>query len=60
MKKVSSYYYYPIIFFLLLSLAQPNIENILMTIVSSIVLGLFAGVVLHLVVIVSKKIKQKG
>ncbi|GAE35661.1 hypothetical protein [Halalkalibacter akibai] len=61
MKQVLSYYYLPILFFLLLSLSQlyePDIQTVLMTILASISIGLFSGFVLHMVVLVMKKVTK--
>jgi hypothetical protein len=61
MKRILSYYYLPVIFFLLLSFSQlydPDMKTILLTIIASIALGLFSGLVLHLVIMIMKKVSK--
>ncbi|TWI56197.1 hypothetical protein [Halalkalibacter nanhaiisediminis] len=61
MKKVLSYYYIPTGIFLLLALldyTNTESQNLLMTIAGALAIGLFAGVVFHLVTKVMKKISN--
>lgn len=61
MKRIVPYYYVPAGIFLLLSLAkvtEPTVKNILMTVIGSIVIGLFAGFVFHMATIVMKKVSK--
>ncbi len=61
MKKVLSYYYIPTGIFLLLALLEFNntaSQNLFMTILGSITIGLFTGLVFHIVTIISKKISK--
>lgn len=61
MKRVLSFYYVPAVIFLLLSFAnmkEPSVRMIVMTILSSLLLGLFAGFVFHLAMIVRNKLTK--
>ncbi|MFC0473713.1 hypothetical protein ACFFHM_25175 [Halalkalibacter kiskunsagensis] len=61
MKQVLSYYLLPIVFFLLLSfsqLHQPDSKAVLMTTLASISIGLLAGFVLHITMIIKKKVSK--
>ncbi|NEU31495.1 hypothetical protein GN156_12045 [bacterium LRH843] len=61
MKRVLPYYYVPAIAFTLLSLAQLNdltMKHIVMTILASIFMGLFAGFIFHIATILRKKLSK--
>ncbi|WP_332694091.1 hypothetical protein [Halalkalibacter lacteus] len=61
MKQVLSYYLLPVVFFLLLSfsqLYQPDSHIVLMTIAASISIGLLSGFVLHIAIIIKKKVSK--
>lgn len=59
MKRVLPYYFVPTCIFLLLSiieLKEPTVQNLFMTLISSIAIGVFAGFILHIAIIIMKKI----
>ncbi|MCL7747017.1 hypothetical protein [Halalkalibacter alkaliphilus] len=61
MKKVASYYLLPVVFFLLLSASQlygQTLQAILMTILGSACMGLLTGFVIHIAMIVKKKVSK--
>ncbi|MDT8862039.1 hypothetical protein N0O92_17655 [Alkalihalobacillus sp. MEB130] len=61
MKRVSSYYLLPTVFFLLLSASQlyeESIHTIFMTILGSICLGLLTGFVIHIAMIIKRKVSK--
>ncbi|KHF42062.1 hypothetical protein [Halalkalibacter okhensis] len=61
MKKVASYYLLSVVFFFLLSASQlyeQDFQTILMTFLGSTCLGLLTGFVIHMAMIIKKKVSK--